>query len=53
MISLLKKPLSICQFDSQVEGKFETYFLQFVVSVGGQEQGYQCCFGDVINQGYV
>ena len=45
MISLLKKPL---QFASQVEGKFETHFLQFVASVGGSEQGYQCCFGDVI-----
>ena len=58
MHPLLKKILdpplkSRCQFASQVEGKFETHFLQIVVSVGGPEQGDQCCFGAGLYVDYV
>ena len=30
--------------------KFETDFWLFTESIGGSEQGYQCCFTDIINQ---
>ena len=30
--------------------KFETDVWLFTEAIGGSEQGYQCCFTDIINQ---